>query len=140
MLCTVISINCHFSGSFMKEWIYFKRRVYIHVSDNISNAQVKWFILFWKNGNLWNLQYTTYGRAARMWRHKIKTLKIHNFCILCRIFVKPSLICFSHCSAFIKNNLSSGWTSPLSNNKQYVWKVPPFFYLKGPFLYLKGTF
>ena len=67
----------------------------------------------WKGGNLWKLQYTTYGRAARKWRHKIKNLKIHNFVILWWIFVKPSLICFSHSSAFIKPNLISGWTSPL---------------------------
>ena len=71
----------------------------------------------WKRGNLWKLQYTTYGRAARKWRHKIKTLKIHNFVILWWIFVKPSLICFSHSSAFIKTNLISGWTSPLTPHR-----------------------
>ena len=56
----------------------------------------------WKKGNLWKLQYTTYGRAARKWRHKIKTLKIHNFVILWWIFVKPSLICFSHFLLLLK--------------------------------------
>ena len=59
-----------------------------------------------KQDHLWNLQYTTYGREPRKWRHRIKTFKFHNFVILWRIFVKPSLICFSHFSAFIKTNLN----------------------------------
>ena len=65
-----------------------------------------------KGGNLLKLQYTTYGRAARKWRHKIETWKMYNFFILWWIFVKPSLISFSHSSAFNKPNIISGSLIP----------------------------
>ena len=58
--------------------------------------------------------YTTYGRAPRTWRHKIKTLKSNNFLFLWPIFVKPSLICFFHLPLFIETKIISGWTSPLT--------------------------
>ena len=53
--------------------------------------------------------------AACMWRHKMKTLKLHNSVILWWIFTKPSLINFSLFYAFIKINLTSGWTLPLKD-------------------------
>ena len=63
--------------------------------------------------------YTTYGRAPRTWRHKIKTLKSNNFLFLWPIFVKPSLICFFHLSLFIETKIISGWTSPLDSPNYY---------------------
>ena len=82
-----------------------------------------------KGGNLLKLQYTTYGRAARKWRHKIETWKMYNFFILWWIFVKPSLISFSHSSAFNKPNIISGWTFPLRTCQLTTRKATTLKYL-----------
>ena len=49
---------------------------------------------------------------------QFKTLKPHNSFILWQIFIKLSLICFSHCSPLTKTNLTSGWNWPFYNHLQ----------------------
>ena len=76
----------------------YHRGIYINI------FLMKFLIFFWKNGNLWNLHYTTYGTAARKWRHKIKISIIHNFFIPWWIFFKPSLIFFFYFSVCLQSN------------------------------------
>ena len=51
------------------------------------------------------------------------SLKIHNFLISSLFLLKLSLTCFSHFPAFIKSNLISGWTSPLTLTFAFSWTL-----------------
>ena len=86
----------------------------------IFNAQLFSYSIFWENCTLWNFYYMTNRWVARMWRHKMKTLKLHNSFILWSIFTKLLSICFFYCSAFIKTNLISGWTLPLTGTRYWI--------------------
>ena len=117
--CSVNSIKCHF---FSEENNYVTCAV--DIPSNICSYtwlyQIDPFLYQepWQKHKFMDFTYTTNGRAARTWRHRIKTLNIHNFAIFWSIFFKLSLLFFYHFSSFFKTNKIPGWTSPLKMQLQ----------------------